>query len=100
MLRWISLSLLAVCSEAAESPAYTPEQLTALPVSDWITNGGDIPNQPFSPLAGIPADNACALKAATQTPLTCPRLAPRFSRCSPPTATPSCLATPAAVADL
>src|SRR5258707_11101046 len=79
MLRWIALSLLAVCSEAAESPAYTPEQLTALPVSDWITNGGNIHNQRFSPLTEITANNVGSLKADWQTHLNGSGVGPPFS---------------------
>src|SRR5258708_28986081 len=63
MLRWIALSLLAVCSEAAESPAYTPAQLAALPVSDWITNGGNIHNQRLFPLARITGNQLGSLNA-------------------------------------
>ena len=44
MRRWDALSivLLAAYSQAAESPAYTAKQLTALPLREWVTNGGNI----------------------------------------------------------
>jgi hypothetical protein len=33
------------------SPAFDARQLTALPTSSWITNGGNLFNQRYSPLA-------------------------------------------------
>jgi alcohol dehydrogenase (cytochrome c) len=81
MLRWIALNfaLLAVCAEAAESPAYTAKQLAALPVSDWITNGGNIYNQRFSPLTEITVNNVGTLKAEWQTHLNRSGVGPPFS---------------------
>jgi len=32
------------------APAYTAQQLLALPESSWITNGGNLYNQRYSPL--------------------------------------------------
>jgi hypothetical protein len=48
MNRWLfslTVSLMAANGYAADSPAYTAKQLTDLPVSDWITNGGNLYNQ-------------------------------------------------------
>jgi len=45
------------------SPAFTPKQLTALPAENWITNGGNIFNQRYSPLDEINRDNVQDLKA-------------------------------------
>ncbi|KGX91704.1 PQQ-dependent dehydrogenase, methanol/ethanol family [Pontibacillus marinus] len=44
------------------APAFTPEDLTALPTSNWLTNGGDTYNRRYSPLNEINADNVQKLK--------------------------------------
>ncbi|HVY66262.1 MAG TPA: PQQ-binding-like beta-propeller repeat protein [Gammaproteobacteria bacterium] len=45
------------------APAFTRQQLTALPTDAWITNGGNIFNQRYSPLTEINKDNVKNLKA-------------------------------------
>jgi alcohol dehydrogenase (cytochrome c) len=45
------------------APAFTKEQLTALPTDGWITNGGNIFNQRYSPLTEINKDTVKNLKA-------------------------------------
>ncbi len=58
--------LLSACLPAQEgprSPAFTPAQLTALPVDGWLTNGGNLYNQRYSPLDQINRDNVANLKA-------------------------------------
>jgi alcohol dehydrogenase (cytochrome c) len=57
---------------AAESPikvapAFKPAQLTALPTTGWITNGGNVYNQRYSPLTQINRDNVKGLKALWRT---------------------------------
>src|SRR5579863_2562274 len=81
MRRWAALSivLLASYSRAAESPAYSAEQLTALPLREWLTNGGNIYNQRYSPLAEISAGNVGKLKAEWQTHLNGSGMGPPFS---------------------
>ena len=72
MPRLLVLSLImmmAAYGHAADSPAFTATQLADLPVSDWITNGGNIYNQRYSPLDEINAGNVRALKAEWQTHL-------------------------------
>jgi alcohol dehydrogenase (cytochrome c) len=51
----------------APSPAFTAGDLTSLPRSNWITNGGNIFNQRYSPLARIDRDNVAQLKALWRT---------------------------------
>src|SRR6202453_535555 len=81
MRRWhvLSMVLLAAYSQAAESPAYTAKQLTALPLGEWLTNGGNIYNQRYSPLTEITAGNVGKLKADWQTHLNGSGMGPPFS---------------------
>ena len=44
------------------APAFTAKQLTALPHDSWITNGGNVFNQRYSPLTQINRDNVSRLK--------------------------------------
>ena len=55
--------------EIIPSPAFTAVQLSAAPTSDWITNGGNLSNQRFSPLTEITPDNISSLKAVWRTSL-------------------------------
>jgi quinohemoprotein ethanol dehydrogenase len=45
------------------APAFTRQQLAALPKDAWITNGGNLYNQRYSPLAEINRDTVKNLKA-------------------------------------
>jgi alcohol dehydrogenase (cytochrome c) len=54
---------------AGAPPKFTAQQLTAAPTSGWITNGGNIYNQRYSPLARINKDNVATLKPAWRTHL-------------------------------
>ena len=78
ILVWAAV-LLAASAGAAESPAFTAGQLLALPVSDWITNGGNIHNQRYSPLAEINSGNVGALKAEWQSHLDGSGMGPPYS---------------------
>lgn len=49
------------------SPAFKPGELSALPRDAWITNGGNIANQRYSPLAHINRENVGKLKALWRT---------------------------------
>ncbi|HEY0339342.1 MAG TPA: PQQ-binding-like beta-propeller repeat protein [Steroidobacteraceae bacterium] len=51
------------------SPAFTAQQLRALPTGDWITNGGNLFNQRYSPLNAINRDNVKDLKGVWRTHL-------------------------------
>lgn len=46
----------------APSLAFSNQQLLALPSADWITNGGNLYNQRYSPLSAINRDNVNGLK--------------------------------------
>jgi alcohol dehydrogenase (cytochrome c) len=51
------------------APAFTAGQLTALPQASWITNGGNLANQRYSPLSQINRGNVANLKASWRTHL-------------------------------
>jgi alcohol dehydrogenase (cytochrome c) len=72
-LTWLLLAAMqcfhleeAVCADAAQkssAPAFNARQLVSLPTDAWITNGGTLYNQRFSPLRQIDRDNVAKLKA-------------------------------------
>ena len=45
------------------APAFASDELKSLPHDDWITNGGNLFNQRYSPLDQIDRDNVHELKA-------------------------------------
>jgi len=49
------------------APAFSAAQLLQLPRQNWITNGGDLFNQRYSPLTRINRDNVAQLKALWRT---------------------------------
>src|SRR5580692_5953789 len=51
------------------APAFSNQQLLALPSADWITNGGNLYNQRYSPLSAINRDNVNDLKGVWRTHL-------------------------------
>ena len=53
----------------ALAAAFTAEELTADPTDMWITNGGTLANQRYSPLDEIDADNVADLKGVWMTDL-------------------------------
>ena len=65
--------------EAPPSPAFTPADLAAAPTSMWATNGGNLYNQRYSPLAQINRDNVGQLKAVWRAGLNGSGLGPEFS---------------------
>ncbi|MGI1678851.1 MAG: PQQ-binding-like beta-propeller repeat protein [Cellvibrionaceae bacterium] len=64
-----SILILTACSQAEPNDAFTSEELTALPTQNWITNGGNIYNQRFSPLKQINTSNVKQLKGDWKTHL-------------------------------
>jgi quinohemoprotein ethanol dehydrogenase len=64
---WMSLQ--AAHSQIQPAPAFTPAELSAAPTTGWLTNGGTLSNQRFSPLREINRDNVGNLKAAWRTHL-------------------------------
>ena len=51
----------------AASPAFDARRLTSHPTTDWITNGGNVFNQRYSPLTLLDRDNVKDLKALWRT---------------------------------
>ncbi|MEJ1965061.1 MAG: PQQ-binding-like beta-propeller repeat protein [Gammaproteobacteria bacterium] len=49
------------------APAFKPAQLSALPTTGWITNGGNLYNQRYSPLTQINRENVKGLKGLWRT---------------------------------
>ena len=69
----LSAALFASNAAAQRAPAappkFTAKQLVAPTADGWITNGGNIYNQRYSPLARINKDNVAMLKPAWRTHL-------------------------------
>ena len=61
----------------AVSPAFAARHLTAHPTSSWITNGGNVYNQRYSPLTSIDRDNVADLKRVWRTRLSGSGAAPQ-----------------------
>jgi quinohemoprotein ethanol dehydrogenase len=49
------------------APAFTAERLSTLPTDEWITNGGTLANQRYSPLTLLTPDNVAGLKGKWRT---------------------------------
>ena len=72
---WICCALLGVYvhqplhaqPKITPSPAFSGTDLSALPDSAWITNGGNVFNQRYSPLTQINRDNVAELRALWRT---------------------------------
>ncbi len=62
---------------AIQAPAFTAQQLKAYPRDGWITNGGSLSNQRYSPLGQINRDNVAQLKALWRASLNGSGLSPR-----------------------
>jgi hypothetical protein len=52
-----------VSAQIVKAPAFTPQPLSSPPTLGWLTNGGSLSNQRYSPLALINRDNVSRLKA-------------------------------------
>ncbi|MCC6203177.1 MAG: PQQ-binding-like beta-propeller repeat protein [Gammaproteobacteria bacterium] len=59
----------AVAQTIRPAPAFKKKDLAALPHSGWLTNGGNLANQRFSPLDQINRDNVRDLKAVWRAAL-------------------------------
>jgi len=62
-----------------KAPAFSPDELVALPERDWLTNGGNIFNQRYSQLKQIDRDNVATLKGVWRTHLRGSGLEPKYS---------------------
>ncbi|MEP7247004.1 MAG: PQQ-binding-like beta-propeller repeat protein, partial [Gammaproteobacteria bacterium] len=60
-----------------KAPAFKPAELTALPRDGWLTNGGNLYNQRYSPLDQINRDNVTKLKARWRASLRGSGISPR-----------------------
>jgi quinohemoprotein ethanol dehydrogenase len=58
----VSGSEISSTASSATSPAFSPSALAQLPTTNWITNGGTIANQRYSPLTQITSGNVARLK--------------------------------------
>ena len=54
---------------AALAPAFSAKELTASPTDSWLTNGGNLYNQRYSPLTAINRANVAQLKGVWRTHL-------------------------------
>jgi glucose dehydrogenase len=59
------------------APAFSAQQLVAASTGDWITNGGGLANQRYSPLDSLNRDNVSGLKANWRASLNGSGLSPR-----------------------
>jgi alcohol dehydrogenase (cytochrome c) len=73
------VGLPAPAQEITPAPAFTSEQLLAPPRGDWVTNGGTLFNQRYSPLDQINRDNVGELKAVWRASLNGSGMGPGFS---------------------
>ena len=61
------------------APAFAGSDLTALPTTGWLTNGGDLFNRRYSPLTQINRDNVSDLRAVWRTRLNGSGVGTRYS---------------------
>ncbi len=61
------------------APAFTAPQLASLPVRGWVTNGGNLFNQRYSPLAEIDRADVGRLEAVWRTHLDGSGFGPQYS---------------------
>jgi quinohemoprotein ethanol dehydrogenase len=61
------------------SPAFSARQLTAWPTDGWVTNGGNVYNQRYSPLTEINRDNVAQLELVWRTHLNGSGMASKYS---------------------
>ncbi|MBA3348729.1 MAG: PQQ-binding-like beta-propeller repeat protein [Actinobacteria bacterium] len=62
------------------APAFSGEELSELPTTRWITNGGSLWNQRYSPLDEIDTSNVADLKGVWMTDLGGSGLAAKYSQ--------------------
>ena len=75
----LGLMLAAGSVWAGQAPAFTSEQLSAYPLNNWLTNGGTIFNQRYSPLNEINTGNVAKLKADWRVHLNGSGVGPPYS---------------------
>ena len=65
--------------EVEKVPAFTAAELMAQPITGWLTHGGNLYNQRYSPLEQIDRENVAELKGAWRTHLNGSGLEPKYS---------------------
>jgi quinohemoprotein ethanol dehydrogenase len=73
------MMLVVGCALGGQAPAFTSQQLSDYPQDNWITNGGSISNQRYSPLKEINTGNVANLKADWRTHLNGSGMGPPYS---------------------
>jgi len=74
----------ALLADVTPSPAFNAERLSTLPTDEWITNGGNLANQRYSPLEQINRGNVANLKAEWRASLNGSGVTPRGSNQAEP----------------
>jgi alcohol dehydrogenase (cytochrome c) len=71
LLLWLLVSPLPAQTPGTgpRAPSFSAAQLSALPTTGWLTNGGTLANQRYSPLDAINRSNVSQLKARWRTHL-------------------------------
>ena len=69
---------------SSTAPAFTAAELAALPTENWITNGGSLSNQRYSPLGQITTANVSGLRGVWHVHLRGSGLAAKYSAESQP----------------
>jgi quinohemoprotein ethanol dehydrogenase len=82
------------------APAFTAAQLNALPTGNWITNGGSLANQRYSPLDKIDDGNVDSLKGVWMTHLNNSGTAAKYSAEAQPIAFNGVLYVPTGANDV
>ncbi len=84
VLRAPVASAQAAAPVIARAPAFKAIQLTQLPRAGWLTNGGNLASQRYSPLAQIDRDNVANLRAVWRASLGGSGLGPRSANQAQP----------------
>ena len=62
-----SFAALPAAAQISPAPAFNAERLSTLPRDEWITNGGTLANQRYSPLTLLHRGNVAGLKGKWRT---------------------------------
>ena len=79
LCRLLALSILPLMVNAIEPATPSADALSAHPTHSWLTNGGNILNQRYSPLNQINTDNVAQLKGVWQVHLNGSGVGPPYS---------------------
>src|SRR5689334_8190117 len=69
----------ALAAALLGSADFSPSKLAAPPTTSWPTNGGNLSNQRYSPLAAINRDNVAQMKGVWRARLRGSGTAPQYS---------------------